>query len=241
MEACLHVMLAVFAAIMPIHVCWQMPASGNFRRGELKACIRSNFRAEVPQCEEKAAARLDLVFPPVPCHASCQHTVMQDRCCMHGKPSLRSLCTGLLLPLQAFDALRVLAEQHSMAACSAAAVTEGVRVEITTGFIGSRIPLDLLGETPTARPVWTYRCRVENVGCCSAAGLPVPMASAGLCIAESMPMRAHACRRKKVQLLGRQWLILTSEGRQHAVVPRGSTGERHLAIGKRWFAARCYP
>lgn len=28
-----------------------------------------------------------------------------------------------------------------------------------------------------------------------------------------------------MQLLGRQWLILTSEGHQHAVVPRGSTGE----------------
>ncbi len=27
-----------------------------------------------------------------------------------------------------------------------------------------------------------------------------------------------------MQVLGRQWLILTSEGRQHAVVPRGSAG-----------------
>ena len=27
-----------------------------------------------------------------------------------------------------------------------------------------------------------------------------------------------------MQLLGRQWLIMTSEGQQHAVVPRGSTG-----------------
>ncbi len=32
-------------------------------------------------------------------------------------------------------------------------------------------------------------------------------------------------RDRKVQLLGRQWLIRTSEGHQHAVVPRGSTGE----------------
>ena len=37
-----------------------------------------------------------------------------------------------------------------------------------------------------------------------------------------------SCRNKKVQLLGRQWLIMTSEGRQHAVVPRGSTGVRHF-------------
>ncbi|CAK0783037.1 hypothetical protein CVIRNUC_006232 [Coccomyxa viridis] len=49
-------------------------------------------------------------------------------------------------------------------------------------------------ETATLRPVWTYRVRVENIG------------------------------QKKVQLLGRQWLIITSEGQQHAVVPRGSTG-----------------
>ena len=27
-----------------------------------------------------------------------------------------------------------------------------------------------------------------------------------------------------MQVLGRQWLILTSEGRQHAMVPRGSAG-----------------
>ena len=44
--------------------CGQMPSSGSFRRGELKACIRKNFRAELPDCEEKAAAGLDLVLPP---------------------------------------------------------------------------------------------------------------------------------------------------------------------------------
>ncbi|KAK9905513.1 hypothetical protein WJX75_001299 [Coccomyxa subellipsoidea] len=92
-----------------------------------------------------------------------------------------------------FDALRVLSEQYTLEQCSAQATTNGVHVEITTAYIGSKIPLDLI-ETPTARPVWTYRIRIENVG------------------------------EKKVQLLGRQWLILTSEGHQHAVVPRGSTG-----------------
>ena len=51
-----------------------------------------------------------------------------------------------------------------MAACSSSATTDGVYVEITTAFVGSKIPLDLV-ETPTARPVWTYRCRVENIGC----------------------------------------------------------------------------
>ncbi|CAL8471822.1 g11364 [Coccomyxa elongata] len=92
-----------------------------------------------------------------------------------------------------FDALRVLAEQYVLESCSAQATTNGVHVEITTACIGSKIPLDLI-ETPTARPVWTYRVRIENVG------------------------------DRKVQLLGRQWLIRTSEGHQHAVVPRGSTG-----------------
>lgn len=71
-----------------------------------------------------------------------------------------------LAPDQAFDALRVLAEQHEMAQSSSSATTSGVYVEITTAFVGSKIPLDLLAlETPATRPVWTYRCRVENVGC----------------------------------------------------------------------------
>jgi hypothetical protein len=65
--------------------------------------------------------------------------------------------------MQGFDALRVLAEQYTLEQCSAVATTNGVHVEITTTCIGSKIPLDLI-ETPTARPVWTYRCRVENVG-----------------------------------------------------------------------------
>ena len=72
---------------------------------------------------------------------------------------------------QAFDALRVLAEQHDMAQSSSAATTNGVFVEITTAFVGSKIPLDLLAlETPASRPVWTYRCRVENVGCAAPVG-----------------------------------------------------------------------
>ncbi len=65
--------------------------------------------------------------------------------------------------MQGFDALRILAEQYQLEQCSSSATTQGVHVEITTGCIGSRIPLDLI-ETPTARPVWTYRIRIENVG-----------------------------------------------------------------------------
>ena len=66
--------------------------------------------------------------------------------------------------VQGFDALRVLAEQYVLESCSAQATTNGVHVEITTACIGSKVPLDLI-ETPTARPVWTYRVRVENAGC----------------------------------------------------------------------------
>lgn len=66
--------------------------------------------------------------------------------------------------MQGFDALRVLAEQYVLESCSAQATTNGVHVEITTACIGSKIPLDLI-ETPTACPVWTYRVRIENVGC----------------------------------------------------------------------------
>lgn len=65
--------------------------------------------------------------------------------------------------MQGFDALRVLAEQCTMEQCSSEATTDGVYVEITTAPIGQKIPLDLI-ETPTPRPVWTYRCRIENVG-----------------------------------------------------------------------------
>lgn len=65
--------------------------------------------------------------------------------------------------MQAFDALRVLSEQFSLEQCSSSASTQGVHVEITTAPIGNRIPIDLI-ETPTTRPVWTYRVRIENVG-----------------------------------------------------------------------------
>lgn len=65
--------------------------------------------------------------------------------------------------MQGFDALRVLSEQYTLEQCSAQATTNGVHVEITTVYIGSKIPLDLI-ETPTARPLWTYRIRIENVG-----------------------------------------------------------------------------
>jgi hypothetical protein len=65
--------------------------------------------------------------------------------------------------MQGFDALRVLSEQFLLEQCSSSATTQGVYVEITTASIGSRIPLDLI-ETPVARPVWTYRIRIENVG-----------------------------------------------------------------------------
>lgn len=65
--------------------------------------------------------------------------------------------------IQGFDALRILSEQYHLEQCSSSATTQGVHVEITTACIGSRIPLDLT-EMPTARPVWTYRIRIENVG-----------------------------------------------------------------------------
>jgi hypothetical protein len=48
-----------------------------------------------------------------------------------------------------------------MEQCSSEATTQGVYVEITTAPIGQKIPLDLL-EAQTPRPVWTYRCRIEN-------------------------------------------------------------------------------
>ena len=86
------------------------------------------------------------------------------------------------MPDQAFDALRVLAEQHEMAQSSSSAMTNGVYVEITTACVGAKIPLDLLAlETPATRPVWTYRCRVENVGCGPHAYrvFPLPKGGAG--------------------------------------------------------------
>lgn len=228
-----------------VDACGQMPTSGSFRRGELKACIRSNFRAEVPECKEKAAARLDLVccpLMPATCHAeaSCSHE--RHIVCRF----IRAPIDTLLAP-QAFDALRVLADQQGMAACSAAAMTEGVRVEITTGFIGSRIPLDLLGETPTARPVWTYRCRVENVGCCPPCHardfLPfLPLSGMLGCARHTSwhPAHAGACVYMQAEESAAAGpAVAHPDQRGAAACSRAARINRCVPRGRCWGAARC--
>lgn len=134
-------------------LCMQPPLSGTFRRGELKQCIRANFEASSSTPAEQLPKLLDLA-----CSFCFSHVTVAMM--NHSPEWCKILVTGCI---QGFDALRVLGEQYTLQQCSAEATTKGVYVEITTACIGSKIPLDLI-ETPTARPVWTYRCRIENVG-----------------------------------------------------------------------------
>lgn len=60
---------------------------------------------------------------------------------------------------QAFGALRVLSEQMHMQQCSSLAVTDGIRVDVTSAYIG-KVPVN----ATRTRNVFTYRVRITNVG-----------------------------------------------------------------------------
>ncbi|KAL0034138.1 hypothetical protein WJX79_011127 [Trebouxia sp. C0005] len=67
-------------------------------------------------------------------------------------------CTGQLLD-QAFGALRTLSEQMHMQDCSSDSVTDGIRINVTSAYIG-KVPVS----TVATKNLFTYRVRVTNVG-----------------------------------------------------------------------------
>ncbi|DBA75065.1 TPA: hypothetical protein ACH3X1_010398 [Trebouxia sp. C0004] len=67
----------------------------------------------------------------------------------------------LLLPtmLEAFGALRILSEQMHMQDCSSDSVTAGIKINVTSAYIG-KVPVS----TVATKNLFTYRVRVTNVG-----------------------------------------------------------------------------
>ncbi|KAI7840000.1 hypothetical protein COHA_006265 [Chlorella ohadii] len=99
---------------------------------------------------------------------------------------------------QAFESLRLLADQVALDEATSSCTTEGVHVEVSTAHMGSQADLDpLYDEDDSGAPekhYWTYRIRVSNVGS------------------------------ETVQLLARHWIISDPQGTVVAEVPKGSRG-----------------
>ncbi|KAI3430608.1 hypothetical protein D9Q98_005201 [Chlorella vulgaris] len=103
---------------------------------------------------------------------------------------------------RAFLSLRLLSEQvHMHCHCSSSCETEGVDVEVTTGYVGNQRDLDPTFEAEEGaeegadgNTYFTYRIRVSN------------------------------CGEETVQLLGRHWLIYDSRGVLIHEVPKGTSG-----------------
>ncbi|KAL0039740.1 hypothetical protein WJX77_006595 [Trebouxia sp. C0004] len=60
---------------------------------------------------------------------------------------------------QAFGALRILSEQMHMQDCSSDSVTAGIKINVTSAYIG-KVPVS----TVATKNLFTYRVRVTNVG-----------------------------------------------------------------------------
>jgi hypothetical protein len=69
---------------------------------------------------------------------------------------------------RAFPSLRLLGEQMHMARCSSSCTTDGVRVDVTTSFIGRQSDLDPTydqdDDDAPPKYYFTYRIRVSNLG-----------------------------------------------------------------------------
>lgn len=99
---------------------------------------------------------------------------------------------------QAFESLRLLAEQIALDEATSSCTTEGVHVEVSTAHMGSQADLDpLYDEDDDGAPkkhYWTYRIRVSNLGT------------------------------ETVQLLARHWLICDPAGSVMTEVAKGTRG-----------------
>lgn len=60
---------------------------------------------------------------------------------------------------QAFGALRILSEQMHMQDCSSDSVTDGIKINVTSAYVG-KVPVG----TVATKNLFTYRVRVTNVG-----------------------------------------------------------------------------
>lgn len=68
---------------------------------------------------------------------------------------------------RAFDSLRVLEEQLYMNACSSTAITRGVRIDVTSAYVGTQKDIDDTYDEIEDGPLkhfYTYRIRVSNNG-----------------------------------------------------------------------------
>ena len=70
---------------------------------------------------------------------------------------------------RAFTALRVLEDQVHMAQCTSRCTTDGVTVEVTTAYVGTRSEIDPTYESDNdeegpKKYYYTYRVRISNVG-----------------------------------------------------------------------------
>jgi hypothetical protein len=69
---------------------------------------------------------------------------------------------------RAFTSLRVLEEQLHMARCSSTAITDSIRVDVCSAFVGTQAELDPTydpdDETVPPKMYYTYRVRVSNTG-----------------------------------------------------------------------------
>ncbi|PRW20169.1 hypothetical protein C2E21_9247 [Chlorella sorokiniana] len=99
---------------------------------------------------------------------------------------------------QAFESLRLLADQVALDEATSSCTTDGVHVEVSTAHMGSQAELDPLyddeDDGSPKKHYWTYRIRVSNLGS------------------------------ETVQLLGRHWLISDPSGKIVTEVPKGSRG-----------------
>lgn len=68
---------------------------------------------------------------------------------------------------RSFDSLRVLEEQLYLNACSSTAITRGVRIDVTSAYVGTQKDIDDTYDEVEDGPLkhfYTYRIRVSNNG-----------------------------------------------------------------------------
>ncbi|KAI3430609.1 hypothetical protein D9Q98_005201 [Chlorella vulgaris] len=132
---------------------------------------------------------------------------------------------------RAFLSLRLLSEQvHMHCHCSSSCETEGVDVEVTTGYVGNQRDLDPTFEAEEGaeegadgNTYFTYRIRVSNCGLPREEKQTEAVTADRAAHKQASGARLEASE-ETVQLLGRHWLIYDSRGVLIHEVPKGTSG-----------------